>query len=70
MTDTSPANSPSASSIPADDPDLVLTVADPDGVPHISVAGGTYTDAEFELTALVGKRSFQYHAIVRLLVAD
>jgi hypothetical protein len=72
MTDTSPANSPSASSIPADDPDLVLTVADPDGagVPHIFVAGGTYTDAEFELTALVGKRSFQYHAIVRLLVAD
>jgi hypothetical protein len=33
---------------------------------------GTYTDtdAEFELTALVGKRSFQYHAIMRLLVAD
>ena len=45
MTDTSPANSPSASSIPADDPGRVLTVADPDGagVPHISVAGGTYT---------------------------
>src|SRR3982750_844344 len=41
----SPANSPSASSIPADDPGRVLTVADPDGagVPHISVAGGTYT---------------------------
>src|SRR3954467_4811629 len=37
--------SPSASSIPADDPARVLTVADPDGagVPHISVAGGTYT---------------------------
>jgi hypothetical protein len=45
MTDTSPANSPSASLIPADDPGRVLTVADPDGagVPHISVAGGTYT---------------------------
>src|SRR3954451_5522459 len=45
MTDTSPANSASASSIPADDPGRVLTVADPDGagVPHISVAGGTYT---------------------------
>ena len=45
MTDASPANSPSASSIPADDPARVLTVADPDGagVPHISVAGGTYT---------------------------
>ena len=45
MTDTSPANSPSASSIPADDPGRVLTVADPDGagVRHISVAGGTYT---------------------------
>ena len=45
MTDASPANSPSASSIPADDPGRALTVADPDGagVPHISVAGGTYT---------------------------
>ena len=45
MTDTSSANSPSASSIPADDPGRALTVADPDdaGVPHISVAGGTYT---------------------------
>ena len=45
MTDASPANAPSASSIPADDPARVLTVADPDGagVPHISVAGGTYT---------------------------
>jgi hypothetical protein len=33
---------------------------------------GTYTDkdAEFELTALVGKRSLQYHAIMRLLVAN
>jgi hypothetical protein len=37
--------SPSASAIPADDPGRALTVADPDGagVPHISVAGGTYT---------------------------
>jgi quercetin dioxygenase-like cupin family protein len=45
MTNTSSANSPSASSIPADDPGRALTVADPDdaGVPHISVAGGTYT---------------------------
>ena len=33
---------------------------------------GTYTDkdAQFELTALVGNRSLQYHAIMRLLVAD
>ena len=33
---------------------------------------GTYTDkdAQLELTALVGKRSLQYHAIMRLLVAD
>jgi len=33
---------------------------------------GTYTDkdAQFELTALVGKRSLQYHATMRLLVAD
>ena len=45
MTDTPSENSPSASSIPADDPGRVLTVTDPDGadVPHISVAGGTYT---------------------------
>ena len=45
MTDTPPANLPSASSIPADDLGRVLTVADPDsaGVPHISVAGGTNT---------------------------
>src|SRR3954449_4433420 len=45
MTDTPSANSPSASSIPADDPARALTVANPDGadVPHISVAGGTYT---------------------------
>jgi quercetin dioxygenase-like cupin family protein len=37
--------SPSASAIPADDHGRALTVADPDGagVPHISVAGGTYT---------------------------
>jgi hypothetical protein len=41
MTNAPSANSPSASSIPADDPGRVLTVADPDGagVPHISVAG-------------------------------
>ena len=45
MTNTPSANSPSASSIPADDPGRTLTVADPDGagVQHISVAGGTYT---------------------------
>src|SRR5882672_10768112 len=45
MTNAPSANSPSASSIPADDPGRTLTVADPDGVgvPHISVAGGTYT---------------------------
>ena len=45
MTNTPPAYSPSASSIPNDDPGRTLTVADPDdaGVPHISVAGGTYT---------------------------
>jgi hypothetical protein len=32
---------------------------------------GTYTDkdAQFELTALVGKRSLQYEATLRLLVA-
>jgi quercetin dioxygenase-like cupin family protein len=44
MTNT-PANSPSASTIPADDLNRGLTVADADsaGVPHISVAGGTYS---------------------------
>ena len=33
---------------------------------------GTYTDegAEFEATALVGKRSLRYRAAMRLLVAD
>jgi hypothetical protein len=33
---------------------------------------GTYTDegAEYEATALVGKRSLQYHITMRLLVAD
>jgi hypothetical protein len=33
---------------------------------------GTYTDngAEFEATALVGKRSLRYHAVMRLLIAD
>jgi hypothetical protein len=33
---------------------------------------GTYTDegAQFYATALVGKRSLQYHATLRLLVAD
>lgn len=33
---------------------------------------GTYTDesAEYEATALVGKRSLRYHANMRLLVAD
>lgn len=40
---TDPA--PQAGLIPADDPNRTLTVADPDGagVPHVSVAGGTYT---------------------------
>ena len=40
---TDPA--PQAGVIPADDPNRTLTVADPDGagVPHVSVAGGTYT---------------------------
>ena len=35
----------SCSAIPADDPNRQLTVADPDaaGIPHVSVAGGTYT---------------------------
>jgi hypothetical protein len=33
---------------------------------------GTYTDegAEFEATALVGKRSLRYHANMRMLAAD
>jgi len=33
---------------------------------------GTYTDesAEYDATCLVGKRSLQYHSIMRLLVAD
>jgi hypothetical protein len=33
---------------------------------------GAYTDesAEYHATALVGKRSLQYHVIMRLLVAD
>jgi hypothetical protein len=33
---------------------------------------GTYTDegAEFEATALVGKRSLRYHAIMQLLTND
>jgi hypothetical protein len=33
---------------------------------------GTYTDegAEYDATALAGKRSLQYHIIMRLLVAD
>ena len=33
---------------------------------------GTYTDegAEFDATALVGKRSLRYHAVMRLLKAD
>jgi hypothetical protein len=33
---------------------------------------GTYTDkdAQFEFTALIGKRSLRYHATMRLLVAD
>jgi hypothetical protein len=33
---------------------------------------GTYTDegAEFEATALVGKRSLRYHATMRPMVAD
>jgi quercetin dioxygenase-like cupin family protein len=41
MTDATPQ----AGLIPADDPKRTLTVADPDGagVPHVSVAGGTYT---------------------------
>ena len=45
MTKAPSENSLSASSIPADDPGRTLTVANPDGadVPHVSVAGGTYT---------------------------
>ena len=41
------------------------------GVNHIGFTG-TYSDehAEFEATALVGKRSLRYHAIMRRLKAD
>jgi hypothetical protein len=41
------------------------------GIVH-SGFSGSYTDedAEYDATALVGKRSFQYHIIMRLLVAD
>lgn len=41
------------------------------GAVHIGF-GGTYTDtdAQFELTALVGKQSLQYQASLRLLAAD
>jgi quercetin dioxygenase-like cupin family protein len=44
MTDNSPTHQP-APSIPADDLARSLTIADPNGagVPHVSVAGGTYT---------------------------
>src|SRR5260370_29137240 len=40
-------------------------------VNHIGFTG-TYTDegAEFEATALVGKRSLRYHVNLRLLIAD
>jgi len=45
MTNTADAHSSSGFSIPADDPNRALTVADPDGagMRHVSVAGGTYT---------------------------
>ena len=45
MSNAPSGNSSSASSIPADDSGRSLTVADPDGagVPHVSVAGRTYT---------------------------
>jgi hypothetical protein len=41
------------------------------GVNHFGFTG-TYTDedAEFEATALVGKRSLRYHVNLRLLIAD
>ncbi len=58
-----------------------LTQQEHTPVPHtvptagrIVTAGftGTYTDesAEYEATALVGKRSLRYHANMRLLAAD
>jgi len=45
MTANAPTGTAPAPSIPPDDLDRTLTVADPDeaGVPHISVAGGTYS---------------------------
>jgi len=45
MNETAQSTSRPGSSIPADDPNRKLTVADPDGagVAHVSVAGGTYT---------------------------
>ena len=45
MTTNAPTGAAPVSSIPADDLDRTLTVAAPDdaGVPHISVAGGTYS---------------------------
>ena len=45
MTTNAPTDVAPVSSIPADDLNRALTVADPDdaGVPHISVAGGTYS---------------------------
>jgi quercetin dioxygenase-like cupin family protein len=64
MTNTTPANSPS--SIPADDPSRALTVADPDsaGVPHISVAGGTYT------ILVSGSQTAGRYCLVDMLVPD
>jgi hypothetical protein len=42
----------------------------PNGTVTIGFSGTyTNTDPQFELTALVGKRSLQYHAIMRLLIA-
>jgi quercetin dioxygenase-like cupin family protein len=55
-----------ASTIPADDPNRQLTVADPDGAAlrHVSVAGGTYT------ILLSGAQTAGRYSLVDMMVPD
>jgi hypothetical protein len=66
MTDTPSITSQPSPSIPSDDPDRKLTIADPDGVGmrHVSVVGDTYT------ILVSGAQTAGRYCLVDMLVPD
>jgi quercetin dioxygenase-like cupin family protein len=66
MTDAAQPMSPTNPTIPVDDLNRQLTVADPDGAgtPHVSVAGGTYT------ILVSGAQTAGRYCLIDMLVPD